>query len=97
MLYPDLISGFLPMLRCIYSILRSLWCAPLVASARSLGDVYVSVPEFAALKYDIHAARNFNFLKLEVEGDSSLIINCINGKSAPPRHIKSLIKLRYLV
>lgn len=60
-----------------------------MASARSLGDVFVLVAECAMLKDDILATRNFNLFKLEVEGNTSLNINCINEKSYPPWHIKS--------
>ncbi|KAL6191398.1 hypothetical protein ACLB2K_037789 [Fragaria x ananassa] len=45
-----------------------------------------------ALKERLIAAKRRNCNQIEVEGDSSLIINCVKGSCAIPWKLKSLIR-----
>ncbi|KAL6196437.1 hypothetical protein ACLB2K_032052 [Fragaria x ananassa] len=53
---------------------------PIVAAAHSIGKTIVSVAQAIALRDSLLKAKEKEFKKVIVEGDSSLIINCVNSK-----------------
>ncbi|KAL6220373.1 hypothetical protein ACLB2K_008129 [Fragaria x ananassa] len=64
---------------------------PLIVGSRNIGNAYVPVVECSALKDGLREACRFNHLKIQIEGDLTLIINCIKGRCTVPWRIKSFI------
>ncbi|KAL6194464.1 hypothetical protein ACLB2K_035548 [Fragaria x ananassa] len=65
---------------------------PIVSGARKLHNSYVPQAECIALKEGLIAAKRRNCNQIEVEGDSSLIINYVKGSCSIPWKLKSLIR-----
>ncbi|KAL6199244.1 hypothetical protein ACLB2K_029030 [Fragaria x ananassa] len=65
-------------------ILRSDSGKPLVAAAFNFGTTSVPVAEALALRNSLACAKERGYTKIEVEGDSKLVIDGINGTSDPP-------------
>ncbi|KAL6125203.1 hypothetical protein ACLB2K_073262 [Fragaria x ananassa] len=61
-------------------ILRNDVGCPLIASVRNLGKTTVPIAESTALRDSLLKAQEIGIQDLLVEGDSSLIINCVNEK-----------------
>ncbi|XP_024190369.1 uncharacterized protein LOC112194352 [Rosa chinensis] len=72
-------------------IIRDSNGRPILAGARKLGVTSVPIAEGSALKDGLLQALRYNITKIQVEGDSLLIINCINKVCATPWRIRSLI------
>lgn len=53
---------------------------PIVVAARSIGKTTVPVAEAIALRDSLLKAKEKELKKVIVEGDSFLIINCVNSK-----------------
>ncbi|XP_024200027.1 uncharacterized protein LOC112203270 [Rosa chinensis] len=73
-------------------VIRNHCGDPIVAGSRSIGSSTVPLAECTTLKDGLLAAKQFNMDHLLVEGDSSLIINCVNRKCEAPWMLKSLLK-----
>ncbi|KAL6228481.1 hypothetical protein ACLB2K_002431 [Fragaria x ananassa] len=65
-------------------ILRSDPGKPLVATAFNIGTTSILVVEALALRNSLACAKERGYTKIEVEGDSKLVIDGINGTSDPP-------------
>ena len=52
----------------------------------------VPVAETTALRNGLVAAKQKGLRRLEVEGDSKLVIDAVNGVSAPPWRLKKIIE-----
>ncbi|KAL6180022.1 hypothetical protein ACLB2K_046691 [Fragaria x ananassa] len=65
-------------------LLRDDVGCPIIAAARSIGKTNVSVVETMAHRDSMHKAKEKEFKKVIVKGDSSLIINCVNSKFKCP-------------
>ncbi|XP_024200511.1 uncharacterized protein LOC112203832 [Rosa chinensis] len=72
-------------------IIRDSNGRPILAGTRKLGVTSVPIAEGSALKDGLLQALRHNITKIQVEGDSLLIINCINKVCATPWRIRSLI------
>ncbi|KAL6194419.1 hypothetical protein ACLB2K_035503 [Fragaria x ananassa] len=57
-----------------------------------LRSTSVHVAERSALKDGLRGALRFNHLRIQVEGDSALVINCFKGRSHVPWRRKSLVR-----
>ncbi|XP_024200062.1 uncharacterized protein LOC112203306 [Rosa chinensis] len=65
---------------------------PLLASASSSGHASVPITEATALRDSLAAAKDKGFQFLEVEGDSKLVIDAVNGVSHPPWRLRKIIQ-----
>ncbi|KAL6223662.1 hypothetical protein ACLB2K_002521 [Fragaria x ananassa] len=64
----------------------------IVSGARRLHNSFVPLAECMALKDELLVAKRRNCNQIEVEGDFSLIINCVKVSCAIPWKFKSLIR-----
>ncbi|XP_004298099.1 PREDICTED: uncharacterized protein LOC101307008 [Fragaria vesca subsp. vesca] len=71
-------------------IFRNPLGSPLAAAAFNFGSTTVPVAKALALRNGLIDAKRRGFKKVEVEGDSKLVINVINGVSAPPWRLLKL-------
>ncbi|KAL6225769.1 hypothetical protein ACLB2K_004618 [Fragaria x ananassa] len=65
-------------------ILRSDSGKPLVATAFNIGTTSVLDAKVLTLRNSLAGAKERGYTKIEVEGDSKLVIDGINGTSDPP-------------
>ena len=65
---------------------------PIVAEASNAGKTTVPVAEATALRNGLVAAKQKGLRRLQVEGDSKLVIDAVNGVSAPPWRLKKIIE-----
>ena len=65
---------------------------PITVAARFIWDAPVLLVEITALKEALHSAWLQQFSHVLIEGDSTVLINCLNGKAATPWCIRSLIQ-----
>ena len=63
-------------------ILRNSSGTPILASAKSLGKSSIIVAEAMALRAGLQACLFHNHTQIEAEGDSKILIDCINKKMA---------------
>ncbi|XP_024164479.1 uncharacterized protein LOC112171545 [Rosa chinensis] len=73
-------------------VIRNYFDDPIVAGSRSIGSSTVPLAECTTLKDGLLAAKQFNLGHILVEGDSSLIINCVNLQCEDPWMLNSLLK-----
>ncbi|XP_024156005.1 uncharacterized protein LOC112163988 [Rosa chinensis] len=73
-------------------VIRNHFGDPIVAGSRSIGSSTIPLAEGTALKDGLLAAKRFNLDHILVDGDSSLIINCVNLKCEAPWMLKSLLQ-----
>ncbi|KAL6137943.1 hypothetical protein ACLB2K_063232 [Fragaria x ananassa] len=73
-------------------ILRDNAGCPLIVSARNLGKTIVPIAEATALRDSLLKAQEMAIQDLLVEGDSSLIINCVNEKFKCPWRLLQIIQ-----
>ena len=73
-------------------ILRNSNGKPLLASSKLIGKSNVLCAEAFALKVGLHAALIHGHSKIQVEGDSKILIDSINKKCNIPWRIHSLVK-----
>nr|XP_011463604.1 PREDICTED: uncharacterized protein LOC105351321 [Fragaria vesca subsp. vesca] len=71
-------------------IFRNPLGGPLAAAAFNFGSTTVPVAEALSLRNGLIDAKRRGFKKVEVEGDSKLVIDVINGVSTPPRRLLKL-------
>ncbi|KAL6196815.1 hypothetical protein ACLB2K_032428 [Fragaria x ananassa] len=65
-------------------VLRSDDGKPLVSAAFNSGTASVPLPEALALRNNLLCIKEKGVLKVEVEGDSKLVIDIVNGVCDPP-------------
>ncbi|XP_004309278.1 PREDICTED: uncharacterized protein LOC101298847, partial [Fragaria vesca subsp. vesca] len=58
--------------------------------AFNAGSTTVPVAEALALRNSLIEAKRRGFTKVEIEGDSKLVLDAINGHSTPPWRIRKL-------
>ena len=63
-----------------------------MAASRHISNVLIIIAECMALKDDMLAAKNNEFLNLQIEGDSKIVIDCYNKKSNIPSSIMLLME-----
>ncbi|BFG37055.1 hypothetical protein CerSpe_233290 [Prunus speciosa] len=63
-----------------------------LAGAKNLGQVSINVAECLALRDGLAHAINNGWSKVLIEGDSKLVIDCINNKVLVPWSIRLLIQ-----
>ena len=51
-----------------------------MAASRHISNVLIIIAECMALKDDMLATKNNEFLNLQIEGDSKIVIDCYNKK-----------------
>lgn len=73
-------------------ILRNSSGTPILASAKSLGKSSIIVAEAMALRAGLQACLFHNHTQIEAEGDSKILIDCINKKIGIPWKIKPIIE-----
>ena len=73
-------------------ILRNTDGNPLLASSNSCGKSNVLCAEAFALRAGLYAALLNGHKKIMVEGDSKIVIDCLNNKCSIPWKILSIIK-----
>ncbi|XP_024163770.1 uncharacterized protein LOC112170673 [Rosa chinensis] len=73
-------------------VIRNHAGSPVVAGTRKIGSTTILVADCSALKDGLLHALHLNYSKLLVEGDSKLVIDCVNKISDPPWKICSLIR-----
>ncbi|KAL6218421.1 hypothetical protein ACLB2K_011635 [Fragaria x ananassa] len=64
---------------------------PLTAAAKYIGDASVLMAKAIAFKEGLHTAWLQQIPQILVEGDSKVLIDCINGKSASPWCLISIL------
>ncbi|KAL6140377.1 hypothetical protein ACLB2K_058677 [Fragaria x ananassa] len=64
-------------------VIRTTTGKPLVATAFNVGCTIVPVAEALALRNSLICAKEKGFTKIDVEGDSKLVIDAVNQVSAP--------------
>ncbi|CAL2274721.1 unnamed protein product [Prunus armeniaca] len=64
----------------------------LLARAKNIGENTISAAECIALRDGLAYAAHRGWCKILAEGDSKLIIDCVNKKAKDPWSIKLLIK-----
>ncbi|KAM5547638.1 hypothetical protein ABKV19_001892 [Rosa sericea] len=73
-------------------VIRNHAGSPVVAGTRKIGSTTVLVAECSALKDGLLHALHLNCSKILVDGDSKLVIDCVNKISDPPWKICSLVR-----
>lgn len=73
-------------------ILRDNQGLPILASAKDIGFADVLVAEAMALREGLRQAILHGYSQIQVEGDSKIVIDCINGVFSIPWRIKMLIR-----
>lgn len=73
-------------------IIRDIDGCPIVACAKKATSFHVPTTEAIALREGLCLARQRNFSKIQVEGDSKLIIDCVLNKCSVPWRLKVLVK-----
>ncbi|XP_024195694.1 uncharacterized protein LOC112198822 [Rosa chinensis] len=73
-------------------VIRNHSGSPVVAGTRKIGSTTVLVAECSALKDGLLHALHLNCSNMLVEGDSKLVIDCVNKISDPPWKIRSLVR-----
>ena len=63
-----------------------------ISAYRHLGKASIIAAGCMALRYGILAAKNNDFLSLEIEGDSKIVIDCYNKRISVPCSIKVLME-----
>ena len=72
-------------------IIRDEFGCPIFANAMKYGKSSVPIVEALALRDGLIKAKNLNFTKIIAEGDSKLVIDCVNNRFKPPWRIASII------
>ncbi|PRQ36636.1 putative ribonuclease H-like domain-containing protein [Rosa chinensis] len=73
-------------------VIRNHSGSPVVAGTRKIGSTAVLVAEYTVLKDGLLHALHLNCSNILVEGDSKLVIDCVNKISDPPWKIRSLVR-----
>ncbi|XP_004305977.1 PREDICTED: uncharacterized protein LOC101292043 [Fragaria vesca subsp. vesca] len=73
-------------------VLRDDVGCPIVFDARCIGKANVHVTEATALRDGLLKAKEMNVKNVVVEGDSSLVINCVNMKFKCPWKLIQIIQ-----
>ncbi|XP_007217546.1 uncharacterized protein LOC18781745 [Prunus persica] len=63
-----------------------------LARAKNLGQVLINVAECLAIRDGLAHAINNGWRKVLIEGDSKLVIDCINNKVSVPWSIRLLVQ-----
>lgn len=73
-------------------IIRDEEECPVFADTRKVMAYHVPITKAVALQEGLCAAIRQNFLKVQVEGDSKIIIDCVFNKCFVPWQLKLIIK-----
>ncbi|XP_062014037.1 uncharacterized protein LOC133730471 [Rosa rugosa] len=73
-------------------VIRDFLGKPLLAATRHMGKITVPVAEAVALHDSLHCALERGFMRIEVEGDSKLVIDAVCGLFKPPWRLFKIIK-----
>ena len=73
-------------------VIRDEFGSSLLAGSKNIGQSSVPVAEARAVRDALWSALERNFSRIQVEGDSKLVIDCINQKCFTPWRLKSLMK-----
>ena len=73
-------------------ILRDSNGTPILASTKNLGKTNVLCAEAAALRAGLYVVMIHGYQRVQVEGDSKILIDCINNKCDTPWRIKTLVE-----
>ncbi|XP_004308226.1 PREDICTED: uncharacterized protein LOC101291100 [Fragaria vesca subsp. vesca] len=73
-------------------VLRSDDGKPLVSAAFNSGNASVPLAEALALRNSLFCAKEKGVLKVEMEGDSKLIIDIVNGVCDPPWRLLKVVQ-----
>ncbi|XP_062005578.1 uncharacterized protein LOC133722723 [Rosa rugosa] len=73
-------------------IIRDHDARPVIAATKYVGNSTTPVAEATALRDSLITAKDKGFTRLEVEGDSKLVINAVNGIVTPPWRLLKLIE-----
>ncbi|PRQ37612.1 putative ribonuclease H [Rosa chinensis] len=65
---------------------------PVIAATKCVGNSSTPVAEATALRDSLIAAKDKGFTRVEVEGDSKLVIDVVTGRVIPPWRLLKLIE-----
>ena len=63
-----------------------------MVASRHISNVLIIIAECMALKDDMLTTKNNEFVNLQIEGDSKIVIDCYNKKSNTPSSIMLLME-----
>ena len=63
-----------------------------MVASRHISNVLIIIAECMALKDDMLTTKNNEFVNLQIEGDSKIVIDCYNKKSNIPSSIMLLME-----
>ncbi|KAL6144672.1 hypothetical protein ACLB2K_055363 [Fragaria x ananassa] len=64
----------------------------ILAAAKGLGSTTIPTAEATALRDSLVKARDRGYMNVQVEGDSKLVIDAINGKLSPPWRLQKIVQ-----
>ncbi|XP_004305406.1 PREDICTED: putative ribonuclease H protein At1g65750-like [Fragaria vesca subsp. vesca] len=64
----------------------------ILAAAKGLGSTTIPTAEATALRDNLVKARDRGYMNVQVEGDSKLVIDAINGKLSPPWRLQKIVQ-----
>ena len=73
-------------------VIRDAQGNPLLAGAKNVGVNNILITEGLALRDGLQKALENGFKKVQVEGDSKVLINCLKGSFSTPWRLKKIVE-----